>query len=117
MRTTKYFEIHEARAHNLYYIISMITARCAGAYKDPDTNEDWTGYENIDVSIVRTRDVNNLDAATQVSDLMWEFTVEELAAEYSSSDCMPEIFDMGHEVAKLPIGRVRSSYFVKVELY
>lgn len=81
MTETKYFDLTEVDSFQAYRIISMIAGRCAGADIDPDTNESWTKYENADISIVRSSKPMPaaMDNHNQVSDNLWEFTVEELA--------------------------------------
>ena len=116
MAETKYFELMEAEAFQAYGIMSMVAGRCAGEDVDPDTNESWEKYENVDISIIRSS--KPMPAAkeshNQVSDNLWEFTVEELAQDYSSDDTNPYVEQIGHAVAKLPIGRVSSHFFIKV---
>lgn len=86
MAETKYFELLEPGSFQAYHIMSMVAGRCAGAQEDPDTNESWAKYENVDISIIRSS--KPLPAAVedhnQVSDNLWEFTVEELAEDYSN---------------------------------
>ena len=116
MGDTKYFELLEPGSFQAYHIMSMVAGRCAGAQEDPDTNESWAKYENVDISIIRSS--KPMPAAkenhNQVSDNLWEFTVEELAEDYSSDDTNPYVEQIGHAVAKLPIGRVSSHFFIKV---
>lgn len=50
MGDTKYFELLEPGSFQAYHIMSMVAGRCAGEQKDPDTNESWEKYENIDIS-------------------------------------------------------------------
>lgn len=118
MKEIKIFELNEANPSICYQIMSIIAGRCAGKETDPDSGEGWDKYENIDISIIRsTKPISQaLENHNVVSDLTWEFTVKELADDYSSDDTIPEISDIGHEVVKLPIGRTSSHFFIKVEL-
>ena len=118
MAEIKYFELVEADSFQAYGIMSMIVGRCAGDQKDPDTNESWAKYENVDISIIRSSEPMPVakDNHNQVSDNLWEFTVEELAKDYSSDDTNPYVEQIGHAVAKLPIGKVSSHFFIKVTL-
>ena len=118
MKEIKIFELHEPNPIIAYQVMSIIACRCAGKETDPDSGEGWDKYENIDISIIRsTKPISQaLENHNVVSDLIWEFTVKELADDYSSDDTIPEISDIGHEVVKLPIGRTSSHFFIKVEL-
>lgn len=115
---TKFFDIPYADAQAVYQIMAIVSGRCAGEAVDPDSGEGWQKFENVDISVVRStkRMPEALESHNQVSDLRWEFTVAELAADYSSPDCNEDVFEIGHEVGKLPIGRNSSHYYIKVEL-
>lgn len=118
MNETKYFELLEANPLQVYYIMSMVAGRCAGEEKDSDSGEDWSKYKNVDISIVRSLKPmpEAMDKHNLVSDLLWEFTVDELSEDYSSSDCNIDVENIGKEVKNLPIGKSSSHFFVKVEL-
>lgn len=116
MTETKYFELIGAESFQAYNIMSIIAGRCAGENVDPDTNESWAKFKNVDISIIRSSKpmpaaMNNHN---QISDYLWEFTVKELAEDYISSDTNPFVEQIGHTVARLPIGRTSSHYFIKV---
>ena len=118
MNETKYFELLDANPLQVYYIMSMVAGRSAGEEKDPDSGEDWSKYKNVDISIVRSSKPmpEAMDKHNLVSDLLWEFTVDELSEDYSSSDCNLDVENIGKEVKNLPIGKSSSHFFVKVEL-
>lgn len=118
MNETKYFELSEANPVNAYMIMQMVAARCAGKDIDPDSNQDWTSFEYCDVSIIRSSKgmPEAMDNHNIVSNLTFEFTVKELAEDFTSEDTNPKVEQLGHSVAKLPIRRVPSHFFLKVEL-
>lgn len=115
---TKIFEIYEANSAFVYYIMSMVAGRCAGEQEDPD-GEDWTKYDNIDVSIVKSTkaiDKGAFENHSQVGDLRWEYTVEEFAEDYKSVEPLLDIDEIGSEVQRLPVGRSMFHFYIKVEL-
>lgn len=114
----KFFDLTQGDFFNGIMIMRIISARCAGHEKDPDTNEDWTCYKNIDISVIRSR-YTMPDAIRNhnvVNNLIYEFTVEELAEDYISDECNPDVENMCHHITRLPIGRNSSHFFIKVEL-
>ncbi len=116
---TKIFEIYDSNSAAAYYIMSMIAGRCAGMQEDPD-GEDWTKYDNIDISIVKsTKGIENgaFENHNQVGDLRWEYTVKEFADDYNSQECLLDIDDIGHEISRLPIGKSYFHYYIKAELF
>lgn len=116
MTETKYFELMEADSFQAYGIMAMVTGRCAGEEVDPDTKDSWAKYENVDIPIIRLSKSMPaaMDNHNQVSDNLWEFTVEELAEDYYSHGTNPYVEQIGRAVTKLPIGRVSSHFFMKV---
>lgn len=115
---TKIFEIYEANSAFVYYIMSMVAGRCAGAQEYPD-GEEWTKYDNIDISIVKsTKGIENgaFETHSQVGDLRWEYTVEEFAEDYKSEFPLLDIDEIGREVQRLPVGRSMFHFYIKVEL-
>lgn len=119
MTNIKFFELTEADATNAYYIMSIVADRCAGNQTDPDTDKDWTGYNNVTISIVRSS--KGLPEAIEnhnvVSNNVFVFTVRELAEDAVSDDCNPKVSAIGKAVTKLAIKRCSSHSFLKVELY
>lgn len=115
---TRFFELLSADHLQTSWIMTIIVGRCAGVNMDPDSDESWENFKDIDISIVRSSKPmpEAMEIHNQVSDNLWEFTVEELAEDYTSDDTNPYVEQICHAVAKLPIGRVSSHFFVKVVL-
>lgn len=118
MKETKYFEICDTSSMGMAIIMETITSRCAGASMNTDKDNDWSVYENVDISFVRSSKPmpKAMEQHNQVSDYLWEFTVEELASDYNSPDTNSDVEDIINAVKLLPVGRVSSHFFVKVEL-
>ena len=114
----KIFELYDTHPVTVYSTMSMIAGRCAGMQEDPD-GEDWTKYDNIDISIVKSTKqiMEAFDSHEQVGDLRWEYTIKEMAEDYKSEECLLDIDDIGKEVRKLPIGRCFFHYYIKAELF
>jgi hypothetical protein len=118
MNETKYFKLTEANPINVYMIMQIVAARCAGKDKDPDSNHDYTSYEYCDISIIRSSKAmpEAMKNHNVVSNLTFEFSVQELAEDFTSENTNPKVEHLGHSVAKLPIRRAPSHFFLKVEL-
>ena len=118
MDNIKFFELTDAEESLAYFLLSKITARCAGFDKDPDTGQDWKGFKNVTISIVRSSKgfPEAMDVHNVVSGNVYEFTVEELAKDAEDDDCNPKVMAIGKVVSKLAIRRCSSHFFLKVEL-
>ncbi len=118
MAETKYFELLQADSVQAYMIMQMVSSRCAGQEKDPESGQDWSSYENVDISIVRSSKPmpEAMDKHNVVSNLVFEFTVQELADDYTSEECNPYVEQIGAAVKRLPIGHSPSHFFLKVVL-
>lgn len=115
---TKFFELTEADASLAYYLMSIVVARCSGKQTDPDTDKDWTGYQNVTVSIVRSSKgmPDAMENHNVVSNNVYEFTVAELALDAGEDNYNPKVAAIGKAVTKLAIRRCSSHFFLKVEL-
>lgn len=113
---TTFFEILSADPIQVNWIMTIIVGRCAGVNMDPDSDESWENFENIDISIVRSAKTlpEAMDNHNQVSDNLWEFTVEELETDFRSDDINPHVEQIVKTVLLLPIGRVSSHFYIKV---
>ncbi len=118
MKQTKYFELTEADAVNAYFIMSRVVDRCAGMEKDPDTGQDWTTYNDVTISIIRS--TRSMPEAREnhnvVSNNIFKFTVAELAEDASMDNTNPKVSAIGRAVSKLAIRRCSSHFFLKVDL-
>ena len=114
MATTKYFELTENDGVSTLMLLKFLADRCLGLAKDPDTEEDWTGYKNITFSIVRS--AKNMPEAMNnhnvVSGYVYKFSV----VEFGGAAFSPKVTEMVEAVKKLPIRRCSSHFFLKVDL-
>ena len=87
MAEIKYFELVEADSFQAYGIMSMIVGRCAGDQKDPDTNESWAKYENVDISIIRSSEP--MPVAKDNHNQLQKAIIEEFAPRFApNSECL-----------------------------
>jgi len=119
MKETKYFELFSTEPEQTYYILYSIAARCAGKEQDPDTGKDWSNYEDIDISIIRSSKPmpEAMEKYNVVSNLIFEFTVNELAKDCSSDVCNDGVKSIAKAISNLPIGRNNSHFLIKVDVF
>lgn len=80
---------------------------------------DWSKYDEIDVSIVRSKNLNVDDENSYVviSDNCTTFTVAELAEDCVSDDCNPKVEAIMKFIKTLPVGKVPGKFYVRVTVF
>lgn len=116
MKYTKFFELLDPKSASALYFLSVVSQRCAGADKDPDTNQDWSNYKKITISFIRSLKSMpvNEEEYNIIGDNVWNFTIEEITD--SNAPNSPKVNAVADAIKKFNGGKFRSHFFLMVEL-
>lgn len=109
----KFYEITDA--YSFLLVMSEVTEMCAVL----DEGEGWAMYDEVDISIVRSTNLDEDDENSYnvVSDNCTTFDVIELAQDSIDDDTNPKVEAIYKFVKNLPIGKAKGKYYVRASVF